>query len=753
MPFKIREDSASPSPRPRRIAFDNFEVDVRSGEVRKSGSRIRLQAQPFQLLVLLLENAGEVVSREEICRELWPADTFVDFEHSLAAAVNKIREALGDAADNPRFIETLPKRGYRFIGKIKPNPPVEIKVTEQLHSQGGSESRPVLEPVAPVATPPLTATTAHIRLNWLSLTASALVLILFAAVTVAWLRARRSPQHATSQETSIQPASQHSLTQLTDFADSAVAPALSPDGRMLAFVRGPDTFIGSGQIYAKFLPDGQPVQLTHDALAKMSPQFSSDGSTIFYTVFDLSQFNTWTVPVLGGEPRLFFPNTEGLTWIDSSHLLFSEFVSGIHMGVVTATSTRDQLREIYLPPRDRGMAHRSALSPDRKWVLVAEMDNGGWQPCRLVPFDEGSPSKSVGPPGAACTYVAWSPDQAWMYFSSNAGGRFHLWRQHFPDGEPQQLTSGATEEEGIAVTPDGDSLITSVGLTQSTLWVRDAKGERQITSEGYAESPKFSGDGKKLYYLVHRKGVSGQPSSGELWVAELETGRNSRLLPDTLVSDYDVSPDGAQVIYSAADSEHRSHLWLASISSGFPPRQFLSTVNEDEPHWDSSGSIYFRAAEGKLNFLYRMRPDGNERVKIVADPILDIDTLSPNGQWVITTEAKSDGPAGGVVAIPAHGGAAVPICPGYCTAHWSPDARSFSIIMNTSEGTKTLVAPVPSAKNFPPLPSTGIASIADMRSISGAKVLDGVILEGPKPGLSASLHQDVHRNLYKVALQ
>src|ERR1017187_835047 len=112
MPFRIRADSPSPLPRPPRIAFDNFEVNLRSGEVRKDGARIRLQAQPFQLLVLLLENAGEVVTREEICRDLWPTNTFVDFEHSLAAAVNKIREALGDVADNPRYIETLPKRGY-----------------------------------------------------------------------------------------------------------------------------------------------------------------------------------------------------------------------------------------------------------------------------------------------------------------------------------------------------------------------------------------------------------------------------------------------------------------------------------------------------------------------------------------------------------------------------------------------------------------------------------------------------------------
>ena len=91
----VRKDFPSSSPRSQRIAFDNFAVDLRSGEVRKNGARIRLQAQPFQLLGLLLENVGEVVTREEICRQLWPADTFVDFEHSLAAAVNKIRQALG----------------------------------------------------------------------------------------------------------------------------------------------------------------------------------------------------------------------------------------------------------------------------------------------------------------------------------------------------------------------------------------------------------------------------------------------------------------------------------------------------------------------------------------------------------------------------------------------------------------------------------------------------------------------------------
>jgi hypothetical protein len=176
-------------------------------------------------------------------------------------------------------------------------------------------------------------------------------------------------------------------------------------------------------------------------------------------------------------------------------------------------------------------------------------------------------------------------------------------------------------------------------------------------------------------------------------------------------------------------------------------------VNEDEPNWDSTGYIYFRAAEGKLNCLYRMRSDVSERVKLLPHPILDLQALSPNGRWAIVEQAKSDGPAGRSLAIPLDGGTPVTVCPGYCVAHWSADERSFSVIMTTGVGTETLVAPVSRPRNLPSFPPAGIASSADMHSIPGAKVVDGAILWGPKPGLSASLHHDVHRNLYNVALQ
>jgi len=142
------------------------------------------------------------------------------------------------------------------------------------------------------------------------------------------------------------------------------------------------------------LPGGEPVRLTHDGLNKIGPVYSPDGSRIAYTV--VPNFDTWIVPVLGGEPRPMLPNASGLTWIDGRSLMFSEIKSGMHMAVVTSTESRSEERDIYVPPRERGMAHRSYLSPDGKWVLLAEMDNGGWLPCRLVPFAGSSPGNPVG---------------------------------------------------------------------------------------------------------------------------------------------------------------------------------------------------------------------------------------------------------------------------------------------------------------------------------------------------------------------
>src|SRR5713101_4112923 len=103
----------------RLLRFAVFEVDLAAGELRKNGAKLRLQEQPFQVLALLLERPGEVITREDLRQKLWPADTFVDFDHSLNTAVNKLREVLGDSASSPRYIETLARRGYRFIAPVQ----------------------------------------------------------------------------------------------------------------------------------------------------------------------------------------------------------------------------------------------------------------------------------------------------------------------------------------------------------------------------------------------------------------------------------------------------------------------------------------------------------------------------------------------------------------------------------------------------------------------------------------------------------
>jgi eukaryotic-like serine/threonine-protein kinase len=604
---------------------------------------------------------------------------------------------------------------------------------------------PLLPPHGPAAATPLSSV--QRRTKTFAIAAVAGVIL---AIAATWGAYRLYESNKDAPPT----ASSDQWTQITDFADSAVSPALSPDGKILTFIRGKSTFFGQGQIEAKVLPSGDPVELTHDGQLKMSPQFSADGSTIAYTVYSGNNWDTWSVPLLGGEPKKMLTNGEGLTWIGPDQLLFSQIITGSHMSLVTSGQSGDPRRDVYVPPRDRGMAHRSAISPDHKWVLLGEMDNGGWLPCRLVPFDGGSPGKPVGPLDAACTYVAWSPDGKWMYLNSEAGGRFHVWRQRFPDGKPEQLTAGATEEEGIAVAPDGSSFITSVGQRESTLWMRDAKGEHQVSSEGFADDPRFSRDGKKLYYVVRRHSLSGRFESGELTVADLATGRAQTVLPGIDMSGYSISPDGNQVVFAAVDPSGLSNLWLASLDGSFPPRRIASALNEDEPSWTDSGLIYFRTGEGSQNFIYRMKSDGSNREKASPNPVLEILSVSPSGKWATNWAGVKSSALSQVVADPLDGkGSPVSVCGGYCNAGWNADGTTFVVVIDSMEGVFTMVSPVSPAGGLPVLPPNGVFTHADLSSVKGAKTLEGWFVAGPLPGQLVSRHEDVHRNLYRIPLE
>jgi Tol biopolymer transport system component len=397
------------------------------------------------------------------------------------------------------------------------------------------------------------------------------------------------------------------------------------------------------------------------------------------------------------------------------------------------------------------MAHRSAVSPDHKWLLVVEMDNGGWLPCRLVPFDTPSTGRAVGPPDAPCTYVAWSPDGKWMYFSAAVSHHFHIWRQRFPDGRPQQVTFGATEEEGIALSSDGRSLVTSVGSTQRTVMLHDVKGNRQISSAASAALTIFSPDGKKLFYLVHPEGAPGNQEGFQLFAADLESGRSEPQLSGFLIQEYAISPNGKQIVFVVVDKQGKSRIWLADLNLRSAPREFASSVNEDQPAFDASGNIYFRAAEGGQNFVYRMKPDGSDRRKLLPVPILEFQAVSPDGRWVTVakpTPADSDTPAVLVIA-PVDGSPDTALCRILCNSFMSHDGKSLVVTVSLGADNKTVLLPL-SASGLPVPPPGGFSLDTKFDSLKGIRVIDNAVEPGLTPDTYAFIHTNVHRNLYRI---
>ncbi len=742
------------SSRSSRVAFDRFELDLRSGELRKDGRKIRLQAQPFQLLALLIEHVGEVVTREEVCRALWSSDTFVDFDHGVAVAVNKIREALGDDADNARFIETLPKRGYRFIAHVQE---VVVPNTSPLPSNGAHNNGSYPENGASSAILPPTTTgqpreipvhsnlaAPHSRL-WLHLTIAAALLL--ALVVFFAARTRRKEVRLFA-----------GYTQLTNFSDAVSSPAISPDGRMIAFIRGNGpVFPTAGEVYTMLFPNGQPVQLTHDGFPKYSVSFSPDGSQIAYTIAQ-NRWDTFTTSPLGGEPRLFLANAAGLTWLDARQLMFSQITTGLHMVLATSTDSRSQLRTIYSPEHERGMAHYSFLSPDRKRVLVVEMDGtGGWR-CRLVPFDGSSMGYLVGPP--VCTSAAWSPNGESMYFSAYVDGASHLWRQSLPDGHPQQITFGPTEEIGVAVMPDGHSLISSVGMNETGVWLHDARGERMLSSEGYAWQPKFSRDGSRVYFLLRRES-SGSPQ--ELWTTEIASGKSAPLVQGFSIDDYDISLNEKEIVFTTQPPGGKSQLWLASADHSFAPRM-LASSGESTPFFGPDNDVIFIASEASNNYLFRINKDGSGRVKVLPSPIVGLKTISPDRLFAVVTVAVNEVPTTAVVAVPIHGGAIRRICPAEGMVKWSPDGSRF-FVAPLLQGTKsgmTVSILVPKGKSLPDLPPDGIRSSEDAATLPQSSVVDLANIDSTRFGINLDpgivdgtfvyVKTVTHRNLFQIPL-
>jgi dipeptidyl aminopeptidase/acylaminoacyl peptidase len=341
-----------------------------------------------------------------------------------------------------------------------------------------------------------------------------------------------------------------------------------------------------------------------------------------------------------------------------------------------------------------------------------------------------------------------------MYFSADTGSGYHIWRQRFPAGTPEQITTGITEEEGIELTRDGRSLVTSIGMRQSTVWFHDFRGDRQVTSEGFALLPTVSPDSKTVYYLLRAEGGH-HFASGELWAADLQSGQRRRLFPDFLMKHFAISRDGRRVLFVASGSASQSPVWLADLDGRFTPRQ-ITTIDAWKAFFGADGDVIFMGEQPKI--VYRSKEDGSniERIVLVDSPGSQF-SVSPDGRWVAIPD-PSDPLAWPAMAYPVRGGSPVLLCIP-CTGgnevervgppgvSWSPTGKFLYLKLRDS----MYSIPLPPGQMLPSMPRSGFRSEQDVAVRPGVQLIsEPGAFPGPDPSIYAFTRVTTHRNIYEI---
>ena len=346
------------------IRFGEFELDLRAGELRRGTARIRLQEQPFQILLMLLDEPGGVVTREEIRRRLWPNDTVVEFDHSIGTAIKKLRQALDDEAGSPRYVETLPRRGFRLMVPVVKSAAV-VEDPSAPPAPAASASVPAWQnsAVAPA--------TLRSRRGRLLLAGLAVVLV----CAIGWqgwhlLKTARVPGGETLDASS--------LVQVTSSTGLDIDPALSPDGSFLAYSSNQS---GNFEIYVKPLaPGSREVQLTADGGENFQPAWSPDGKQIAY--HSQKHGGIWLIPALGGTTRLLSDFGSKPEWSPDGNMIAFQSVDTVDLGVTafpamppstiwTVTVQGGALKQLTQPGNPAGGHGAPVWSPDGKRIAFS----------------------------------------------------------------------------------------------------------------------------------------------------------------------------------------------------------------------------------------------------------------------------------------------------------------------------------------------------------------------------------------------
>jgi Tol biopolymer transport system component/DNA-binding winged helix-turn-helix (wHTH) protein len=601
--------------------FEDFEVHLETGEVWKASRSLKIQDQPFKLLAALLERPGEIVTREELRQRIWPENSFGDFDHAINLAMGKLRATLGDSADVPHLIETVPRRGYRFIAPLKEDtgivPPLIAPLQENTDPfpAGEKPTRTVRE-----------------KLWWI---VGALAFILLSAVALLRIFPTSGKQPPTAGE----------IVPLVSMPGRQSSPAVSPDGSRVALAYSGAPHPG---IYVALIDGDKPLQLTdndHDNY----PTWSPDGRQIAFARFQSNdQKSLYVIPALGGSERRVYtasftkwsaPSTNGeprycnkMDWSpDGNSLIFSESVDKDTKTRLTLLSLSDLTARPFTSPRNQESDCSPVFSPDGTTVAFARsllsgflsdvflMQVVGGQPLRLTTGNSGGDA-------------AWTQDGSEIVFASPAKGFWSLWRMSASGGTPQRVAGPADAYEP-SISRRANQLAYQVWKRSDTIWRLDLKDERHalappsrlLSGRGFAGRPSYSPDGKKVVFQSNRMGYS------DVWVCDSDGSNCSQLTAlHGRTGTARWSPNGRYISFESIGQDDYQ-VGVVEVPDGIP--HMLVTfpgVNNGAPNWSRDGRwIYFYSSHDPVSSpLWKMPSQGGPPVRATThDGVYGIESM------------------------------------------------------------------------------------------------------------------------------
>jgi Tol biopolymer transport system component/DNA-binding winged helix-turn-helix (wHTH) protein len=595
--------------------FGVFEVDAQKEEVCRAGHPIKVREQSFRILVHLLENAGDLVTREDLRKALWPEGTYVDFDHSVNTAVMKLREALGDTADKPLYIETLPKRGYRFIAPITEVEEPRIGFAPAGGSSGSPNERTSTTP--PITVSPNASPVPHRRLGRLA--AAVGMLILAGAGSFIYFVRIRS-QHP-AQNSGANPRS-FQIIPVTTAPGAHFGPALSPDGRDVAY-----SWDRPGRsrldVYVLRVGSDTPLRRTHLGGSIGFPAWSPDGRVIAFSRCEGKNGSVYLIPALSGPERKLtnvgcqFNYPSPLAWSeDGSQLLMIDRCSSAGSFGLVLFSFLDGGKRCLIDSGPRGFETRYefAISPDRRTVAFIPTIESKTCEIYTMPITGGTPHP-VLKDAHFCRGIMWTPEGRSIVFGSQRTTLGSLWRVSVKGGELERETMypaiGSFSNDGRHFVYSEPTMREPPSIWRADLAEAGGRvlSNRKLISTQYDElDAQPSPNGERIVWMSARTG------SREIWESEA-TGENPQQL--TRLVEYAGtprwSPDGKWIVFDnsrpegiqirVVDSDGRN---LHTIVGGPYPNVV--------PSWSRDGkSIYFASKRtGKMEVWKHSLDSGQE---------------------------------------------------------------------------------------------------------------------------------------------